>query len=258
MGHKIKPTALRTGVIKDWTARWFPKKVNFKEYLEEDVLIRKIIADKIGAAGIDYVAIERFGDSIRIHIKAAKPGLIIGRGGKGIEDLSKLLDKKVAAIRKKNGSKKLTGISMNIEELKRFDVSAAVTGFNIARDLERRLPFRRILKKTLESLMQTREVKGAKIRVSGRLNGAEIARTEQLAKGTIPLQTIRADIDYAEATAYTTYGTIGVKVWINKGEIFKEKEIEPTKRSHEAAGSTGGRPRHAEHRPRVERKETNK
>ena len=230
MGHKIKPTAFRTGVIKDWTARWFPKKTNFKEYLEEDVLIRKIIADKIGAAGIDYVAIERFGDSIRIHIKAAKPGLIIGRGGKGIEDLSKLLDKKVAAIRTKNGSKKLTGISMNIEELKRFDVSAAVTGYNIARDLERRMPFRRILKKTLESLMQTREVKGAKIRVSGRLNGAEIARTEQLAKGTIPLQTIRADIDYAEATAYTTYGTIGVKVWINKGEVFKEKEKEPIRR----------------------------
>jgi len=164
MGHKIKPTAFRVGVIKDWTARWFPKKTNFKEYLEEDVLIRKIIADKIGAAGIDYVAIERFGDSIRIHIRAAKPGLIIGRGGKGIEDLSKLLDKKVAAIRTKNGSKKLTGISMNIEELKRFDVSAAVTGYNIARDLERRMPFRRILKKTLESLMQTREVKGAKIR----------------------------------------------------------------------------------------------
>lgn len=238
MGHKIKPTAFRTGVIKDWTARWFPKKNNFKEYLEEDVLIRKIIADKIGAAGIDYVAIERFGDSIRIHIKAAKPGLIIGRGGKGIEDLSKLLDKKVAAIRTKNGSKKLTGISMNIEELKRFDVSAAVTGYNIARDLERRMPFRRILKKTLENLMQTREVKGAKIRVSGRLNGAEIARTEQLAKGTIPLQTIRADIDYAEATAYTTYGTIGVKVWINKGEVFKEREKEPTKR-----------PSHSENRP---------
>lgn len=238
MGHKIKPTAFRTGVIKDWTARWFPKKNNFKEYLEEDVLIRKIIADKIGAAGIDYVAIERFGDSIRIHIKAAKPGLIIGRGGKGIEDLSKLLDKKVAAIRTKNGSKKLTGISMNIEELKRFDVSAAVTGYNIARDLERRMPFRRILKKTLENLMQTREVKGAKIRVSGRLNGAEIARTEQLAKGTIPLQTIRADIDYAEATAYTTYGTIGVKVWINKGEVFKEREKEPAKR-----------PSHSENRP---------
>lgn len=244
MGHKIKPTAFRTGVIKDWTARWFPKKVSFKEYLEEDVMIRKIIADKIGAAGIDYVAIERFGDSIRIHIKAAKPGLIIGRGGKGIEDLSKLLDKKVSAIRKKNGSKKLTGISMNIEELKRFDVSAAVTGYNIARDLERRMPFRRILKKTLESLMQTREVKGAKIRVSGRLNGAEIARTEQLAKGTIPLQTIRADIDYAEATAYTTYGTIGVKVWINKGEVFKGKEQEPVKRQS----------RPAEHRPRTERK----
>lgn len=246
MGHKIKPTAFRTGVIKDWSARWFPKKVSFKEYLEEDVMIRKIIADKIGAAGIDHVAIERFGDSIRLHIKAAKPGLIIGRGGKGIEDLSKLLDKKVGAIRKKNGSKKLTGISMNIEELKRFDVSAAVTGYNIARDLERRMPFRRILKKTLESLMQTREVKGAKIRVSGRLNGAEIARTEQLAKGTIPLQTIRADIDYAEATAYTTYGTIGVKVWINKGEVFKDKEQEPVRRQ----------PRHDERRPRTERKET--
>jgi small subunit ribosomal protein S3 len=248
MGHKIKPTSFRTGVIRDWTARWFPKKVNFKEYLEEDVTIREIIADKIGAAGIDFVAIERYGDSIRIHIKAAKPGLIIGRGGKGIEDLSKLLDKKVSIIRKRNGSKKLTGISMNVEELKRFDVSSAVTGYNIARDLERRMPFRRILKKTLESLMQSKDVKGAKIRVSGRLNGAEIARTEQLAKGTIPLQTIRADIDYAEATAYTTYGTIGVKVWINKGEVFKNREQEPEKRQNASEGRNG----HADQRPRRE------
>ncbi len=259
MGHKIKPTALRTGVIKDWTARWFPKKNSFKEYLEEDVMIRMIIADKIGAAGIDAVVIERYGDSIRIHIKAAKPGLIIGRGGKGIEDLSKLLDKKVSVIRKKYG-KKLTGISLNIEELRRFDVSAAVTAHQIASDLERRLPFRRVLKKTLEALMQNRDVKGAKIRVSGRLNGAEIARTEALAKGTIPLQTIRANIDYAEGTAYTTYGTIGVKVWINKGEVFKgtEQEQQPQERrpynpDRRPAGperSRGERrPYNPEHRP---------
>lgn len=229
MGHKVKPTSFRIGIIKDWNSRWYPKKGNAKNLLEEDLLIRKIINEKIGSAGIDNLAIERFGDSIKIYIKAAKPGLIIGRGGKGIEDLTKILEKNINKLRLLKKMKKLAGLSLNIEELKRLDISAAVTAQGIAHDLERRLPFRRVIKKALEQILQHREVLGGKVKVSGRLNGAEIARDEALAKGKIPLQTLRANIDYAEATAYTTYGTIGVKVWINKGEVFADKSAQMKK-----------------------------
>lgn len=223
MGQKINPNSFRLGIINDWNAKWMPKNLDFKTFLEEDVLLRKLIEEKIGAAGIDKVIIERVGDNCRVFIKAAKPGLIIGRGGKGIEDLKKLLEKKVNVLRLAKKRKLLTNLGLNIEELKRMDVSATIEAQNIAHDLERRLPFRRAIKKHIEGILQHREVKGAKIRVGGRLNGAEIARNETLAKGTIPLQTLRANIDYGEATAYTTYGTIGVKVWINKGEVFAEK-----------------------------------
>ncbi|MDI6717511.1 MAG: 30S ribosomal protein S3 [Patescibacteria group bacterium] len=225
MGHKIKPNSFRIGVTKDWNAKWFPKKRDFKTLLMEDVLIRKIIAGKINQAGIDSVIIERLGDSIRINIKAAKPGIIIGRGGKGIEDLSKLLEKEINLMRVSRKEKKFSGLSLNVEEIKRTDLSAAVIAQNIANDIERRMPFRRVIKKQLDQILQNKTVKGTKIRISGRLNGAEIARTESLAKGTIPLQTLRANIDYAEAIAKTTYGTIGVKVWINKGEVFKKDII---------------------------------
>lgn len=222
MGQKIKPNSLRLGIIKDWNARWFPKKLDFKTFLEEDVLIRGIISEKISQAGIDKVVIERLGDNCRVFIKAAKPGLIIGRGGKGIEDLKKFLEKKINGLRADKKVKKLTNLGLNIEELKRTDISAAVEAQGIAQELERRMPFRRVIKKRLETILQHREVKGAKIRVAGRLNGSEIARDESLGKGKLPLQTLRADIDYGEATAFTTYGTIGVKVWINKGEIFNK------------------------------------
>ncbi len=222
MGHKIKPISLRTGIIKDWNSRWLPKKADFKNLLEEDVLIRRLIKEKISQAGIDKVIIERVGDRCRIYIKAAKPGLIIGRGGKGIEELTRLLEKTINGLRAKQKMKKLSGLSLNIEELKRLEISATVVAQNIANDLERRMPFRRVMKKALENILQHKEVKGAKIRASGRLNGAEIARVESLTKGKLPLQTLRADIDYGEATAFTTYGTIGVKVWINKGEVFEK------------------------------------
>lgn len=225
MGNKINPTSLRIGIIKDWNARWLPKKINFKDFLEEDVLIRKVINEKIGQAGIDRVVIERVGESIKIFIKAAKPGLIIGRGGKGIEELNNLLSKKINKLKMEKKTKKISGLSLNIEELKRNELSSAVIAQNIAKDLERRMPFRRVIKRQLDQILQNRGIEGAKIRVSGRLNGAEIARTETLAKGRVPLQTLRANIDYGEATAYTTYGTIGVKVWMNKGEVFKDSAI---------------------------------
>ncbi len=225
MAQKIKPTSIRIGVIKDWESKWLPKHFKFGALLQEDYLIRTIINEKISSAGIDSILIEKTPNAYRITIRVAKPGLVIGRGGKGIEDLTKLIEKKLSVIRKNRNNNEKSALSLNIEEIKRYDVSAKVTAQSIAWDLEKRMPYRRTIKKYLERLMQNRDVKGAKIRVSGRLDGAEIARTERLSNGTLPLQTLRSNIDYAEATAFTTFGTIGVKIWINKGEIFSKQLV---------------------------------
>ena len=225
MAQKIKPVSFRTGVIKDWESKWLPKHFKFGKLLQEDYLIRTIIKEKIGQAGIDSIVIEKTANAYRITVRVAKPGLVIGRGGKGVEDLTKLIESKLVVLRKNRKIKEKVVLSLNVEEIKRYDVSAAVTAQSIAWDLEKRMSFRRTIKKYLERLMQNRDVKGAKIRVSGRLDGAEIARTERLSSGTLPLQTLRANIDYAEATAFTTYGTIGIKVWINKGETFAKELI---------------------------------
>ncbi|MDE2096010.1 MAG: 30S ribosomal protein S3 [Patescibacteria group bacterium] len=211
MGRRIKPNSYRLGITKPWDVRWITNKRNFAVWLEEDEKIRALIMKKIGQAGVARIEIERTPDRYRIFIKASRPGLIIGRGGKGVEDLTKALEK---AIKSK------VALNLSVEELKRTEVSATVVAQNIAWDLEKRFKFRRTIKKYLDSLKQNRDVKGAKITVSGRLDGNEIARTETLMSGKLPLSTLRADIDYGEATAFTTYGTIGIKVWINRGEIF--------------------------------------
>jgi len=216
MGQKIRPDVFRLGIIKNWSSRWFGGK-NFQPYIQEDLLIREIIKNKISPAGIASVDIEKAGDSVKVFIRAAKPGLIIGRGGKGIEDLTKEIEKKLGLLRKKK-----TSLSLNVIEVKRTEISAAVVAQNIAWELEKRQTARRVMKKQLEAVMQNRDVKGARIKLSGRINGAEIARREWLAKGSLPLHTIRADIDYGTATAFTTYGTIGIKVWVYKGEVFKK------------------------------------
>jgi small subunit ribosomal protein S3 len=222
MGQKIRPTSLRTGVSKNWKSRWFARGFDFAQNLEEDHIIRTTVMDMIVQAGIDSITIDRTANAYKITIKAAKPGLIIGRGGKGIEDLTAKIEKKLQSFRKRNNIQDRPALSINIEEIKRYDVSATVTAQQIAWDLEKRMPFRRVIKKQLQQLMQNRDVKGVKIRVAGRLNGAEIARAETVSEGSLPLQTLRADIDYGEVIAKTTYGTIGVKVWIYKGEIFGE------------------------------------
>ena len=186
-------------------------------------MIRKVIKDKISAAGIVSIEIERTSNNnLKIIIKAARPGFVIGRGGKGIEELTKDIDKALRAVRVNNKTKIKTNFSINVEELKRTDISAVYTAQQIAWDLEKRLPFRRVMKKYLDLAVQNKDVKGVKVLLSGRLGGAEIARREQLKSGMIPLQTLRANIDYGQATAFTTYGAIGVKVWIYKGEIFDE------------------------------------
>ncbi len=235
MGQKINPLSFRLGIIKNWNSRWFLKG-EYARFLAEDEAIRSVVREKIAQAGISAIEIERTQGTLKVFIKAARPGFIIGRGGKGIEELSKAIEAALKKIRKT----KFVPISLNVEELKRSEISAPHVAQQIAWDLEKRLPFRRTLKKYLESTMQNREVKGAKILFSGRLDGNEIARREWLAKGSLPLQTLRADIDYGQATAFTSYGTIGIKVWIYKGKIFA-KDAENSKLPSGGGSSFGGK-----------------
>ncbi len=239
MGQKINPNSFRLGVTKNWPVRWFLKG-GYAKFLEEDEAIRNVIKQKIGLAGVAGVEIERTQGNLRILIRAARPGLIIGRGGKGVEDLNKAI---ANAIRKVRKSKQPIPLSVNIEELKRSEISAPYVAQQIAWDLEKRLPFRRTMKKYIEQVAQNKEAKGVKIFLSGRLDGNEIARREWLARGSLPLQTLRADIDYAKATAKTTYGTIGIRVWIYKGEIFDKKGRGAAPIAHAAPGrpATAGR-----------------
>ncbi len=223
MAQKIKPNAFRIGITLPWVSRWFPKK-QVRFFLEEDQIIRKIVHEKILAAGIASIEIERMGDTVRIIVKAARPGLVIGRGGKGVEELKNAIARAITSFRRKNKIVGKFSLNVTIEELKRSEISAQVTAQQIAFDIEKRLPFRRVMKRTVETVMQNREVQGVKIKLSGRLGGAEIARVEQLAKGKMSLQSLRANVDYGEATAFNTYGTVGVKLWIYKGEVFEEKE----------------------------------
>lgn len=229
MGQKIRPDSYRIGVTKGWNARWFAGKT-FGARLEEDLLIRRVVNEKIKAAGIVRVEIERnANNAFRVFIKAAKPGIIIGRGGTGIDDLTKAISSELAALLRKRGVKTpKIQLSVNIEELKRTEISSAFIAQSLAWELEKRMPFRRTMKKAIENALQNRDVQGIKIKMSGRLDGNEIARNEFLAKGTLPLTTLRADIDYGTATAYCTYGTIGIKVWLYKGMIFA-KDTKTTK-----------------------------
>ena len=222
MGQKIRPDSYRLGIITQWNSRWFAKK-NFTKQLEEDEIIRKVINENISQAGVIKIEIERTNNTYKIFIKAARPGLIIGRGGKGIETLNKNIELALKKVFKKRQEKvNQVAISLNVEELKRSEASATNIAQNIAWDLEKRNPTRRTMKRYLDLTMQNRDVQGCKIKLSGRLDGAEISRREWLAKGKLPLSTLRANIDYGEGTAFTTYGTVGIKVWLYKGDVFKK------------------------------------
>ena len=212
MGQKINPTGLRIGVIKDWESRWFAKKGEFGDILVEDNKIREFLLELLAPAGVPKVEIERDPKRIRINIFCAKPGIVIGRGGAEIEKLKE-------TVKKMLGSDK--DVFINITEIKQPDLNAQLVAESIAAQLEKRVSFRRALKQSIGRTMKA-GAKGIKAQVSGRLGGAEIARTEQYHEGTIPLQTIRADIDYGFAEAKTTYGRIGVKIWIYKGEVLHE------------------------------------
>ena len=204
MGQKINPTGLRIGVIKDWESRWYADKSSFGDTLVEDYNLREYLLKTLAPAGVPKVEIERDAKRVRINIHCAKPGMVIGRGGSEIEKLKKICEKKLS------GDKE---VFINIVEIKQPE--------NIAAQLEKRVSFRRALKQAISRTMKL-GAKGIKTQVSGRIGGAEIARTERYHEGTIPLQTIRADIDYGFAEAHTTYGIIGVKVWLYKGEVLHD------------------------------------
>lgn len=215
MGQKVHPHGLRVGVIKGWDAKWYADKKNFADYLVEDNKIREFVKSKLYSAGISKIEIERAAKKVKLNIYTAKPGVVIGKGGSGIEALKKSLE---TFITDKH-------ILINIVEVKTVDTDAQLMSENIAAQLEKRISFRRAMKQTIQRAMKN-GAKGVKTTCGGRLGGAEIARSESYHEGTIPLQTLRADIDYGFAEANTTYGKIGVKVWVYKGEVLPVKKVE--------------------------------
>ena len=216
MGQKVNPHGLRVGIVKDWDAKWYAEK-DFAANLHEDVKIRNFLKETLFIAGISRIEIERTNKRIKLTIHTAKPRMVIGRGGAGIEDIKKAMtrftDKQV---------------DVNIAEIKQADMDAVLVAENIAGQLERRIGFRRAMKQAVGRTMRL-GAKGIKIMVSGRLGGAEIARSESYREGSIPLHTLRANIDYGTAEAHTTYGCIGIKVWIYKGEVLPEAK-QPAKK----------------------------
>ena len=214
MGQKVHPTGARVGIIKDWTSKWYADSNNFANCLVEDQKVRKFLKKKLYAAGISKIEIERTAKMLKINLYAAKPGIIIGKGGAGVEALKEEVVKLIGK-----------DVNLNIVEVKNADTDAQLVAENIAGQLERRISFRRAMKQCMQKATKAGAL-GIKTSVSGRLGGADMARTEFYKEGNIPLQTLRADIDYGFAEANTTYGKIGVKVWIYKGEVLPTKKME--------------------------------
>jgi small subunit ribosomal protein S3 len=215
MGNKVNPKIFRTGVIFNCSAKWFSQ-VDYARNVEQDIKLRKYLRTKLKEAALAKVEIERGVNKLDINLFTAKPGMIIGKGGKAVEDLKKEIAQKIIKNPKLQ-------INLNIKEVDKPNLSAEIMVQHMAQEKEHRLPFRRVMIKTIDLVLKA-GAKGVKVQVAGRLNGAEIARTETLAQGKIPLHTMRANIDYSRGIAMTTFGTIGIKVWIYTGDIFKEKE----------------------------------
>ena len=213
MGQKMHPHGLRVGVIKDWSSKWYADSRNFSDYLIEDHKIREYVKKKLFVSGISKIEIERTAKFVKVNVYTAKPGLVIGKGGNLAETLKKELSKMINK-----------DVNLNIVEVKDVDTNAQLVAENICNQLERRISFRRAMKQCMQKAMKAGAL-GIKTSVSGRLGGADMARTEFYKEGTIPLQTLRADIDYGFYEADTTYGKIGVKVWIYKGEVLPTKKI---------------------------------
>ena len=254
MGQKVSPHGLRVGVIKDWDSKWYADKANFADYLVEDNKVREYVKKKLYVAGVSKVLIERAAENkMRVIVLTAKPGMVIGSSGAGIDNLRSEL-------------KKLTGkdIDISIEEVRRSEMDAQLTAESIAQALERRVSFRRAMKQAIGRTMKA-GAKGIKVLCSGRLGGAEIARSEKYSEGNVPLHTLRADIDYGFAEADTTYGKIGVKVWINHGEILdkglqgavREEKREKRERRPRKDGERRDRRDRGERRDRRDRGDRN-
>ena len=212
MGHKVNPIGIRIGITTSWKSRWFSSR-DYTRQLREDISLRAFIVKRWKAAGIASVEIERSEKLVRLIIHTSRPGVLIGRSGAGIEDLTRVLRRKFFAGRK-------VELKIDVQEVKYIEESASLVAQQVAEQLEKRMPFRRVLKGMLDQVEKSKNIHGVKIEISGRLGGAEMSRREWLSRGTLPLHTLRADIDFATYEASTTYGVIGVKVWLYKGEKF--------------------------------------
>lgn len=235
MGQKVSPHGLRVGVIKDWDSKWFANKNSFADNLVEDHKVREFVKKKLYVAGVSKVVLERSSDKqIRVVIMTGKPGMVIGRAGDGIDNLKKEIEKMTSKV-----------VTISIIEIRKIELDAQLTAESIAQALERRISFRRAMKQAIGRTIKS-NAKGIKVLVSGRLGGAEIARSEKYSEGNVPLHTLRANIDYGFAEADTTYGKIGVKVWINHGEVLEKglmSQIPEEKTGDRKASSNDRRPR---------------
>jgi small subunit ribosomal protein S3 len=215
MGQKVHPTGIRLGIVKDWSSKWYADSKTFPEYIRQDHLIREFIKKKLKDASVSRIAIERPAKKVNITISTARPGIVIGKKGEDIEKLRNAVAKLVGML--------IQDVRINISEVRKPELDAQLVAEGIAQQLERRVMFRRAMKRSVTNTMRV-GAQGIKVKVGGRLNGAEIARSEWYREGRVPLHTLRADIDYGTAEANTTYGVIGVKVWIFKGEVFEKPE----------------------------------
>ncbi len=220
MTHVVHPYAQRLGIIRDWKSRWFVRdRAQFKEFLRTDTILREWLRKRLKGMYVADIEIERGANNLRIIIKTARPGMLIGRSGEGVKALHKEIARKLRALK----LSEMPEVKLDIEEVRNPEANAQIVAEMIAEGLEKRMPFRRVLKQTIEKVMANRDVKGVRISLSGRIGGAEMSRRESIKKGRVPLQTLRADIDFARVEAYLAYtGLVGVKVWIYKGDIFNE------------------------------------
>lgn len=225
MTHTVHPFAHRLGTLRDWRSRWFvADRKQFREYLKVDTLLREYLAKRLRGMYVNEIEIERSQKQLAIIIKTSRPGMIIGRSGEGAQRLRSDLEQFLRKLKLSN----YPALKIDVEEIRSPESHASLVGQMVAEGLEKRLPFRRVLKQTIEKVMANRDVKGVRIAISGRLGGADMSRTEELKKGRIPLQTIRADIDFARVEARLPYGVIGIKVWIYRGDVFAGKQKEKT------------------------------
>jgi small subunit ribosomal protein S3 len=231
MGHKVNPVGIRLGITRDWNSKWFANTRSFPEYVHQDFLVREFLKRKLAEASVSRINIERAARKANITIHTARPGVVIGKKGEDIERLRGEVARMLGMP--------VTDVRLNIAEIRKPEVDAQLVAEGIAQQIERRVMFRRAMKRAVMNTMRSGAL-GVKVRVSGRLNGAEIARTEWYREGRVPLHTFRADIDYGLAEARTTYGVIGVKVWIFKGEVFEQSEVqaEPAEAASGAAEQT--------------------